>query len=353
MLRTSRCRLIATLCFVLASGAVALASATPAPARISSIRTNTEGTERRAVSFLSIEVPRWRSEHPCYSCHNNGDGVIALLAASRRGISSGNAMDDTLSLMKLPEAWTKQGGPAGLMPLLRIHFATTLATMVDAGHADRAAMERAATLVVNDQTADGSWPTAMSGYKVSDMHPEESPNLGSPVALGTTLATASARLFLAQTSSQEFKPALAKADAWLRNRIVDTVMDASSVLFGLDRERDQEAIAQRIRCLEILKSAQKPEGGWGPTADAPAQSFDTALAIIVLSNLRNDAKLAAPTYSTRELNESIEKARNYLVQSQENDGSWGANSRAILKISYARRVSTTAWALRALLASER
>lgn len=341
----NRARVLAILAMAALGGVVAVASPTS-----SSVRA--EGTEQRAVSFLSIEVPRWRSEHPCYSCHNNGDGLIALLAASRRGLSSGNAMDDTLAWMKSPEAWTKQGGPVGLRPLLRIHFATTLAVMADAGRTDRTAMESAAALVANDQTADGSWPTAENGYKVSPEHPEASPNLGSPVALGTTLATASARLFLAQANSQQFRPALAKADTWLRSRNVASVMDASSVLYGLDHDRDPQAMAQRKRCLEILKSAQKPDGGWGPTVDAASQSFDTALAILVLSNLRSEPTLAAPAYSSHELRASIEKARDYLVQKQENDGSWEANSRPPVKESYARRISTTAWALRALLASE-
>ena len=41
--------------------------------------------EARAVAFLSREVPLWRREHPCYSCHNNGDAARALIAAAERG----------------------------------------------------------------------------------------------------------------------------------------------------------------------------------------------------------------------------------------------------------------------------
>jgi len=41
--------------------------------------------EARAVAYLTAEVPRWRREHPCYSCHNNGDAARALIAAGRRG----------------------------------------------------------------------------------------------------------------------------------------------------------------------------------------------------------------------------------------------------------------------------
>ena len=44
-----------------------------------------QGVEARAVAYLAAEVPRWRREHPCYSCHNNGDAARALIAASSRG----------------------------------------------------------------------------------------------------------------------------------------------------------------------------------------------------------------------------------------------------------------------------
>ena len=41
--------------------------------------------ETRAVAFLSREVPRWKRENDCYSCHNNGDAARALIVAKQRG----------------------------------------------------------------------------------------------------------------------------------------------------------------------------------------------------------------------------------------------------------------------------
>ena len=42
-----------------------------------------ERAERRGLKYLSAEVPGWRPANGCYSCHNNGDGVRALLLARR------------------------------------------------------------------------------------------------------------------------------------------------------------------------------------------------------------------------------------------------------------------------------
>ncbi|MDQ3441078.1 MAG: hypothetical protein M3478_12095, partial [Planctomycetota bacterium] len=37
--------------------------------------------EARAVGFLVREVPKWKTENDCYSCHNNGDAARALILA--------------------------------------------------------------------------------------------------------------------------------------------------------------------------------------------------------------------------------------------------------------------------------
>src|SRR3989338_7130625 len=68
----------------------------------------------RGVEFLRGEVPRWRIEHPCYSCHNNGDATRALLVAGARGHDIGDALDDTLAFLKDPSRWDQNKAPGGL-----------------------------------------------------------------------------------------------------------------------------------------------------------------------------------------------------------------------------------------------
>src|SRR5262245_1138637 len=94
--------------------------------------------EARAVAYLAAEVPRWRSEHDCYSCHNNGDATRALIAASSRGFAVGNAIDDTLAWLATPERWdsnARRGSGSEELPLARIHFASALASSIAAGRA--------------------------------------------------------------------------------------------------------------------------------------------------------------------------------------------------------------------------
>lgn len=323
---------VAAAMYVAALGASAAAQA-PLSAQVA---------EARAVTYLSAEVPRWRREHPCYSCHNNGDATRALLAASGRGHAVGDALDDTLAWLATPERWdsnARRGGSEEL-PLGRIQFASALASMVAVGRAEQAALGRAAALLLVHQQDDGSWRLA------------ESQVLGGATFYGTSLATAMARRVLARAQTGAVRPALAKAGAWLRTTSVVTVLDASAILLGLERDADEAAIARRQRCLELLKRGQGPDGGWGPYVTSPSEVFDTALGVLALAGVRNADTLPASPYAGRELDQAIERARQYLLGAQSPDGSWPETTRPSNGESYAQRISTTAWSLLALLASQ-
>ena len=67
----------------------------------------------RAVGYLVKEVPKWKAQHPCYSCHNNGDAARALLAAAAKGYDIGTSLDDTLAFLKQPAKWDQNKSADG------------------------------------------------------------------------------------------------------------------------------------------------------------------------------------------------------------------------------------------------
>lgn len=296
----------------------------------------------RAVAYLSVEVPRWRLEHPCYSCHNNGDATRALLAASANGHTIGDSLDDTLAWLATPARWdsnARRGGSEEL-PLARIQFATALVSMVAFGRATQDALDQAALLLIGHQQADGS-------FRLS-----ETQILGGATFYGTSLATALARRVLARAKNDAAQAPLAKANAWLRNTTPATVLDASAILLGLERDGDDAAIAQRKRCLDMLKQGQGPDGGWGPYLTSQSEPFDTSLAMLSLIGLRNIEAIAIDPFSDRELRDAIRRGKAYLAEIQNADGSWPETTRPPNGESYAQRISTTAWSLQALLLAE-
>ncbi len=309
---------------------IALAVWTLLPASASAQSTNGDSPEAKAVAFLVREVPRWRKEHPCYSCHNNGDAARALIVAAGRGHNLDGALDDTLSWLRQPARWNDKMPQGGIddKPLARIQFASALRLAVGAGHAASSVLNEAAAFVGADQRADGSWPL------------DSSQSLGSPTTYGAVLATATALNVLRAVNRPDLRPGIDKGDAWLRGVTIETVVDAAAVLLGVRGANDAAAERQRARALEIVRKGQSPDGGWGPYMTSAPQVFDTALVVLAIGEEKE-----------ADLNAAVARGRAYLIAQQLEDGSWPETTRPANQESYAQRISTTGWALLALLAA--
>ncbi len=161
----------------------------------------------RAVRFLSKEVPSWAQENHCHSCHNNGDAARALYTAAQLGYPRlGPALVDTTAWLAAPQRWAKNRGDPQVSDqrLATVQFAHTLLTALEAGQGGSSgALRQAAELVVEHQTAAGSWPIDAPG------------SLGSPATYGETLATLTARRVLVAAGRERFAAAIGLADTWL------------------------------------------------------------------------------------------------------------------------------------------
>lgn len=296
-----------------------------------------EAPEARAVRYLAREVPRWSEEQECYSCHHDGDGARALVEAGRAGwpVEAG-ALEATLAWLARPEDWGKNGGRAESSDarLARIQFAAALATATEAGRIEgRAPLLRAAGELADDQEADGSWPIAGDRAGL----------IGSPATYGGPLATVAARDVLRAADPERFRGPIRRAERWLLTRPIRNVQDASCALLALDGASDPppDAGAIRGRARELLARGESEGGGWGPYETAAPEVFDTALALIALERSADDPA-SEPM---------IRRGRRWLIAAQNPDGSWTETTRPPGGESYAQRLSTTAWATRALVAT--
>ena len=265
-----------------------------------------ETPEERAIAHLSREVPSWFAENRCYSCHNNGDAARALLLARMRGFTiSDDALRDTLEWLRHPERWDSNRGDARFSDkdLARLQFSVALATSggkVPAGE------------LLRMQGKDGAW------------HVAGEEGVSSPVTWGTALATALTRAVI-----REAHPAAAvRAEEYLRGLRVRSTVDAAAVLLAIPAHEGARA---------YLVQGMTSDGGWGARHNAPAEAFDTAMALVALR--------AAET-SPRD---TIRRGRAWLVAHQLESGGWVETTRPSGGSSYAQHVSTTAWALMALL----
>lgn len=301
-----------------------------------------KGAITRGVGYLSKEVPKWKAEHPCYSCHNNGDAARALIVAGSKGFDIGTSLDDTLAFLKQPAKWDQNKAPEGFddKKLARVQFASALAVAERHGKAASTDVDAAAKLLLGDQAADGSWTL------------DQSQSIASPATYGPILATWSARTTLISSGMQPDNVYIVQADRWFRSQAPENVIDAAGTVLGLELASDVMAENLRRNCLSIIRNGQSPEGGWGPYVTAKPQVFDTAIAVLALSMLDVEPRLARSTYRAEELKEAIAKGKAYLVAQQRTDGSWPETTRPADQESYAQRISTTGWAMLALLSGQ-
>ena len=278
----------------------------------------------RGVAYLSAEVPRWRIEHNCRACHHQGDGARALYEARAAGIKvADDALVDATAWLTNPDAWDKNGaeGPFTDRRLARYQFASALTAAIRSKDVlSSPSLPIVVEKLLADQAVDGSWPVG------------ETDILGSPVTRGRTLATILALEVLATTKSESVERAVAKAIRWLESRPLSSIIDVAAVL------RVKKADPQAI---ERLQAGQSAKGGWGPYANSAPEIFDTAVVLWALSENPDHPQIRL----------MIEHGRGFLIRNQEKDGSWVETTRPSDSESLAQRVSTTAWALIALLAT--
>ncbi len=289
--------------------------------------------EERALAFLARQVPLWSRRNNCYSCHHNGDAARALIAAVRRGRGvPAAALADTLRWVQQPGKWDDNGGkgPFNDRKLARLQFAATLGDALEAKLVkDRRALDQAGRLVAGLQDRDGPW-------RVGADEP-----VGSPATHGTALATHLARRALSLLDGRRHRGAISRADAWLRQAPLETVLDAAAVLLALGRARDERAQTQRKRCLEVIRTGEARAGGWGPYRRSPPEVFDTAVVLLALAKQEQTAEVRAWR----------KRGRAFLLAAQDKDGGWPETTRPSGGTSHAQRLATTGWATQALLAT--
>ncbi len=287
--------------------------------------------ETKAINFLEREVPRWSRENGCFSCHNNGDGARALYAASRRGFHiPPGTLADTTEWVRQPGRWEHNKGDPGFSDqrLADIQFAASLLAAIESGFVkDRRALRAAARKLVANQGADGAW-------QVEPQNP-----IGSPATYGTALATFMAWQTLVAAGMPGTSDSIRKAQTWLRSVRPVNVPNASVWLLFSARSGAQSGGRDHAEAIAFISSAQTQDGGWGPYRDSPAESFDTALALLAL----------AETPAQQGISRIIQRGRAFLLSQQWPDGSWPATTRPSDGQSYAQQISTTAWATLALL----
>jgi len=168
----------------------------------------------------------------------------------------------------------------------------------------REGLKKTLATVIGQQRPDGSW-----GLQ-SPWEP-----IGSNPEVMTTLALLALAAPAAPDLGPEGKTAREKGLAWLSSSKTDETAQGAALKLILWRRLARPATEQEPLLKKVL-ALQNPDGGWSQTKDLPSDAYATGQSLYALAEA--GYPLSDP---------AVEKARTFLVKSQQADGSWAMSSR--------------------------
>jgi ankyrin repeat protein len=258
----------------------------------------------RTLPLLQRSAQTWIEKQTCSSCHHQGLGTLAVLAARDRGIAiDQRLLDAQIEHMTFVRRETALMDDAGVNPQIGQPY--LLLTGAVAGKPVRREVgEARAHLLAGLQGVDGRWR--------SESH---RPPLEDSDFTATALCIRALQVFGAPTRQPEYAGRVARAREWLESAQTRSTEERVMQLLGLTWAG---ASRTRISALSAaLARDQQPDGGW---AQIPGRSSDAYATGAVLFTLQQIGALRAGDQVFRN---GIE----FLLKTQRPDGSWHQSTR--------------------------
>lgn len=279
-------------------------------------------TVDRAIGYLQAESASWLKTRKCAACHHAGMPLWALSEAERQGYAIdksylANTMesllgskDKLLSSRIFPNpADPPDPRPQGRGLNMGLPFLAVAARSLPAlTEGQKQSLSLIAEEIVQKQQPDGSWEffATLRRPPINECQTTDAPWILMALE-GETVAEATAAV----------RTALAKGSAWFN----------AAPLAGLHQEKALKLLmaarAGKPRqflqsTIDELLSLQRADGGWSQTVPEPrSDAFATGQTLYALS-------LAG--YSSER--PEIQRGINFLVATQQSDGSWPMISRS-------------------------
>ena len=283
-------------------------------------------TPRQAVAtslkLIQSSMGTFGTKTACVSCHQEGLGRMATGMAKNHGFSLNPAVTKPqdgrmngilMALKPLHEQALKNPEVMKQVPLIEINEVNTLDTWILAGMAAQkyprnAASESMTDVLARQQSKDGAWTMSLP----------RAPMQSSPFTF-TALAV---QCLGSYGTKKETAGRIERARAWLAKAPAKNSEDRAGRILGLKwahaGSNDLDKAAK-----EILAD-QRPDGGWAQLPGMRSDAYATGQA---LYSLREGGGVAVSSAA-------YQKGVKYLLRTQDDDGSWFVNKRAIPANNY-------------------
>jgi ankyrin repeat protein len=263
----------------------------------------------RSIALLSQTAPEFFGESGCISCHNVSIPMMALTDARLRGyqVDSKATQQMVKSTVEVPSPH-RDNLLSGNCSIPGMHITSGYAaiSIQGEGYQPNLFTDSIVRCLMADQQPDGEW---RSGGTRPPLDPER--------AIPTTaLSAQTVKLYTPPALARAADRSVARAREYLLTVKPWSGDDYAYRLLGLfwtgSPSSGIDAAARE------LVAQQRPDGGWAQTPDRDSDAYATGLALAALA--KTGGKSAnAPAYR---------RGVDYLLRSQEADGSWHVQSRA-------------------------
>ncbi len=278
-----------------------------------------------SIKLLQASMTEFSQSTGCISCHQEGLGRMATASARNHGFSVDPALNQAQlgrirgalkALRPLHEQALDNAEAMKQVPLIEINEATTLDGWLLAGMAAQADAPTQATaamamVLARQQAPDGYWTFSVPRVPMQ-----------SSFVTFTALAVRALNAYGPRSRSAEITERLGKAKAWLTKAPLQSSDDRAFCLLGL--KWAGASIAERRKAIEDLRAAQQPDGGWAQMPGMRSDAYASGQALYAL-RVAGDVSADDAAYS---------QGIRFLLRTQDDDGSWFVNKRAIPANNY-------------------
>lgn len=286
-------------------------------------------TPREAVDKSLLLLLRgwetWSQRQSCGACHHRlmitrvaalaterGFDSAAPLAREQREFFAGRfAAAETRLRQQLANEQGMLRSALGIAGDGASGDALNLNAILELGVARSAALEARALLLARKQLADGSWRTGLPRV----------PILSSDFTI-TAVAARTIAAYGAPADAIETNERVGRARRWLIAKDPVTTDDKVSRLLGLRWTHADERLIRKA--ADLLKREQHADGGWSQLDGANSDAYATGMVLVALQ-WALDVPSSHPVYR---------RGVDYLLKTQEPDGSWFVTKRAAAANKY-------------------
>lgn len=275
---------------------------------------------RASLEIIQSSMVKFNQMTACISCHQEGLARITTGKARDKGFLlnpeviklQAERINGALNALRpLHEGALKSPEVMKQVPLIEINEVTPgytwmLAGMMAHNEPVDAARSSMAMVLGRQQSPDGFWSFSVPRVPMQ-----------SSFFTFTALAAKALKTYGPAESSDEVKDRIQRANKWLAAAEAKNSEDRAFRLLGLKWTGGNGKDLQTS--IAAIRADQHPDGGWGQMPGMPSDAYATGQALYALHEA-GGMPVTDPVY---------QRGVQYLLRTQDEDGSWFVNKRAL------------------------